>query len=619
MTPQPSFPRRRWICRLLQLSALAATLASGCTAPLFFASRSDSGAELPDVSDELDQGVRLVKDYTTAWGTNYVKLEGVALVTGLNRTGSDPPPSLQRDALIAEMQTHEVKNPNFVLASGDTSLVLLRAFLPPGVRKGDRVDVEVRVPGRSETTSLRGGWLMKARLREVAILENTLRTGRVEAEAEGPVTIDAAFDNTDDEIRQVRGRVLGGGVAFSSRPLGLLVATENHSIKTSTMIGAAINARFHTFDRGIKKGVATPKRDSFVELEVHPRYQHNLGRYVRVVRSIAVDESAADRVARLEMLGKMLHEPTTAAVAALQLEAIGKEAIRVLQQGATAQDPEVRFYAAEALAYLDDQAAAEPLGQAAREEPAFRWHAIAALSAMDHVSAHDELSQLLHVSSAETRYAAFLGLRSRNPMDSLIRGQAPGNLFNLHLVDSTGPPLIHLSRSRRAEIVVFGGTGELQSPSFLYAGKEIMLKSDGPDRIKVLRFVPGQDDRQAVCSLRLPEVIKTVVEMGGGYADVMQLLQEAKDKGCLEHRIVVDALPMGGRIYRRGTGQEAPQDELEATDRPVASPLPGLFDNSPATSGREQDAEEKGVFDISPEEEPSPGWWRRMGGWFAGG
>jgi flagellar basal body P-ring protein FlgI len=111
------------------------------------------------------------------WGTNYVVLEGVALVTGLDQNGSDPPPSAQRSALLNEMQTHDVRNPNFVLASPDTSLVLVRTFLPPGVQKGDRIDVEVRVPARSETKSLENGWLMQTRLREVAVLDDSVRTG----------------------------------------------------------------------------------------------------------------------------------------------------------------------------------------------------------------------------------------------------------------------------------------------------------------------------------------------------------------------------------------------------------------------------------------------------------
>jgi len=53
-------------------------------------------------------------------------------------------------------------------------------------------------------------------------------------------------------------------------------------------------------------------------------------------------------------------------LASLQLEAIGNEAIGALKQGLRSSDPEVRFYSAEALAYLDQPEAAAPLAEAAK-------------------------------------------------------------------------------------------------------------------------------------------------------------------------------------------------------------------------------------------------------------
>jgi len=60
-----------------------------------------------------------------------------------------------------------------------------------------------------------------------------------------------------------------------------------------------------------------------------------------------------------------LLDPITSAPAAIRLEALGKDGIDALHKGLAAEDEEVRFYAAEALAYLDDSAAAPPLGQLA--------------------------------------------------------------------------------------------------------------------------------------------------------------------------------------------------------------------------------------------------------------
>lgn len=601
----------------------------GCTSPLLLTSSSSGGKEartLAEVTPEPERDdVLLVKDVSKPWGLNYTTLEGVALVTGLSKTGSDPPPSPQRAALLSDMQTYEVKNPNMVLASAETSLVLVRCFLPPGVRKGDRCDVEVRVPSKSETSSLRGGWLMRARLRQVALVDSTLHSGHVEGLAEGHVLVDALFDGQTDKVRESRGRVLGGGIALASRSIGLVVESEQHSIRTSSQAAAAINSRFHTYDRGIKRGVATPKRDDFIELDVHPRYRHNLVRYVRIIQNIAVSESPVDRVHRLEQLERKLLEPNTAPAAALQLEAIGKEAVRVLQKGLSSGDPEVRFYAAESLAYLDDATAADELARTARDLPAFRWHAIAALAAMDHVGAYDALERLFHVSSAETRYAAFRALRMKNPLDPLVRGRMLGDEFSYHTLDTTGPAMVHLSRSRAAEIVVFGQNQELAHVDFLYAGKNILLKDSGDGRIKVSRFAPGEEDRQQFCTRKLDDIVQTLVQIGGGYDEVVEFFQDAKRKECLAARVVVDALPRLNRERRSAADNPSDEPSSDEASRNVASPLPDMFreNASPGGDVHWEDGERTSRLspDISPDAaaEDDQGVWTRVKGWFRPG
>ncbi len=139
-------------------SCLALT---GCAAP---ALRSQSPESL---SSSLESSTRLVGEVARPFGHTYVKVESVALITGLDGTGEDPAPSPQRSALLHELQTIGVQNPNQLLASPSTTLVLVRGFLPPGVQKGDKFDLDVQVPSHGETTSLRGGWLMETRLTEM--------------------------------------------------------------------------------------------------------------------------------------------------------------------------------------------------------------------------------------------------------------------------------------------------------------------------------------------------------------------------------------------------------------------------------------------------------------------
>jgi flagellar basal body P-ring protein FlgI len=564
----------------LSLSAGLVSLA-GCTAPLL-------RGQTPEIEPAAEEDrLELIGDYTRPFGLNWIKLESIALVTNLANTGSDPPPGEQRQRLISEMMSHDVRNADAILASPTTSLVLVTGYLPPAVKRGDTFDVEVRVPARSETTSLRGGWLMQTRLRQMQALGGSIRTGNVEGLAQGDVLVDATFDGGDDKVLETRARVLAGGVSGITRQLGLAISKGEASIRTSTAIGAAINKRFFSFDAGVKKGVAEPQRDNFIELSVSPRYQHNLARYLRVIRNIPVRENPVERTERLELLAKKLLEPTTAAQAALQLEAIGPEAASILKRGLASTDREVRFYAAEALAYLDEAEAAAPLAETARDESAFRWHALTALETMTHVAALDALNELLHVASIETRYGAFRALRTRNASDPATRGEVLNRKFRYHLIPTTGEPLIHLARSRMPEIVIFGHEQKLSKPpQFLFAGPKIMVTSQPGGELKIGRFEAGAEPVYETCPAELDKLIRTIVGLGAGYAEVVQCLQEARAAGCLDCRIAVEALPRPGRQFYREddplpeppeSDADAPADTAPLATARAETPEPEFF------------------------------------------
>lgn len=527
----------------------------------------------PD-EDEPEVGqTTLIGDLTVAFGMYPVKVEAVALVTGLPDTGSDPPPSPERTLLLDEMQKRGVTFPHQVLASPATELVLVRGYLRPGIQTGDTFDVEVRVPTRSGATSLRGGWLMETRLKELAVTpgqmgSSQIREGRVLAVAKGPVLVDPLASGEANRVKLTRGRILGGGKSLTSRSLGLVLRPEYRNVLYSAEVGNAVNRRFHTFSNGIQKGVAKPKDDEYIELEVHPRYKYNLERYMQVIRALAVREPAVQQAQRLESLSRQLLDPLTAGRAALRLEAIGKEGIPVLRRGLESTDREVRFHAAQALAYLDVAEAVPALVDASRDEPAFRAYALAALSAMHEYAAYEGLASLLGVSSAETRYGAFRSLWFMDPRDPLVRGEMMGDQFHYHVLDTGGPPLIHLTRSFRPEVVLFGRHQALVPPLFVDAGGKIQVHAAQDGTVTVSRYVVGEPDQKRVVSTQIDDIIRAMVDLGATYPDVVQVLAEAKAKGALEGRLEIDALPQGGRRFER-----RPNDAEEAT--PDDEPTPG--------------------------------------------
>src|SRR5688500_5010994 len=161
------FHRRRFLAQSLSALGISAFGISGCATPLFRGQSPE--APLPtDEEQELELG--LVGDYGRPVGLNWHKLESIALVTKLDTTVGNPAPSPQLDMLKGEMSSHEIRQADKILSSPTTSMVILRGWLPPGVNKGDTFDVEVRLPSRSETTSLRGGWVMQSRMRPMEVL-----------------------------------------------------------------------------------------------------------------------------------------------------------------------------------------------------------------------------------------------------------------------------------------------------------------------------------------------------------------------------------------------------------------------------------------------------------------
>jgi flagellar basal body P-ring protein FlgI len=561
-------------------------VAGGCSVWDWRAMRSQSPEE-----EKGDRPATLtVGDLAVPHNMSPVVLENVGLVVGLKGTGSDPKPSPRRTALLAEMRTRNVDNPNAILASGDAALVLIRGVIRPGIQQGDPFDVEVRVDGQNETTSLRGGVLLETQMKEMPVMEDGVRTGRTYGTAKGPVLVDPSANPKSDRILATRGRILGGGRALKSRPLALVVKPGEQSLYNIRQIQNAVNARFQVFDKGnIKKGVAKAWDDKYIELKLHPRYKDNVQRYMAVVRSIALREREGERRERLGHLERQLLDPISCYRAAIRLEAMGKDAIPVLKRGIQSDDAEVRFASAEALAYLDETQAAEPLGEAACNVPAFRVFALTALSAMDDYAAADQLRQLLHVPSAETRYGAFRALWAMNPQEAAIRGVSLGGQFSYHVVDTSAPPMIHVTRSRRAEIVLFGRQQRFLMPVALEAGNRIMVTGRNGDDLVVSKFAPNEADQKRTVPNDVDAVIRAIVELGGTYPDVVQALQQAKSAGALASRFEVDALPEAGRAYQRAVADEdatAKGDTDEASPR-ATSPVPDLFTKTRGTGGEE--------------------------------
>ena len=562
------------VSRRLFLAGALVT-ASGCQKLIGRGQSPDTAGNLVQLYDENVSKTKYIGDTCGIYGLNFAKVDGIGLAVGLKGTGSPAKPSTQRDQLVRDLELKKnVDDAKALLKSEDTELVVMYGLLPPGIRKGETFDLKVTVLGSSDATSLENGTLLISRLRPLRRLGKGVRQGHVTALGKGGIIVDAIFDARQDQSKQLHGVILGGGKALEDRPLGLAIRTEDFSPKTTTLISRAINSRFTAISAHGRKGVAEPKTDKQIELLIPDGYRLNVGRYLSVVKNIAFAEPVEDRVNRMELLDQQMSEPTLAGETALKLEALGKQGIPALKRALRHRDLEVQFHAAQALAYSGHADGVEILVKAAREEPAFRWHAMTALASFDDVSTGIGLSELMQVESAETRYGAFRAMRARSSHDPLVTGDWLAGDFHLHEVPSEASPMIHFSRAKRPEIVLFGHQQTL-ADNFLHVEKGLTVRGNGNGTVSVNSYSAKYGEDKIVCSNKISEVIRALAKLGYGYGSLMKMFRNANQADTLNTRLVVNAVPKLGRTYTpdESIGQLAP----EKSERYVAQPLPELF------------------------------------------
>ena len=531
-------------------------------------------------SDEADQeaGLRelmkapkapdLVREATAPHGMRPIEVDGVGAVNGLPGTGGPADPSVFRDQLIEEMKRHDVVDPHHYLERNDTALVRVRATVPPGARRGDAIDIRILAPKESRVSDLHGGRLLDTRLRQQQVLQNTVRQSDVMAIAIGPVLTRADFYPGSDAL-QIEGNILGGGRIQVTRKLGLILRPKFQHVKVAAAISSAINRRFFFFDGTTRRGISKPMEDDFIEIDVHPRYRDNLGRMMDVVQAVSVKPEASETQARLADLADRLSKPAKARDAAVQLEAIGESAVPTLLEGARSSNPELRFYAAESLAYLDRSESIEPLESAAREVAAFRPQALLALQGLDHQLAIEALQRLMDEPSLETRYGSFCAIRRRVDGKRTLSGRTLGP-FWLYKVPSTAPPAVVVSLRESPEIVLMGETSLVEIPQFMRGPGGLLIKRDPAesDKLRISRFQPGKEDRRTTVSNSVSALIEGIVAVGGGYGDAIAVLRSAKDEGFLADQLAIDPLPKSSRTYHRDEhSEDSSKDESTPSER----------------------------------------------------
>jgi flagellar basal body P-ring protein FlgI len=523
----------------------------------------------------------MIGENATVDGLHTMRVEGLGFVVGLKGNGSNPPPNNYRKNLIDLMKKKGIANPTEWVESTDTSIVLLRAFLPPGIRKGDPIDVEVWVPPGDETVSLKGGRLLEVELKEILVTNKHRLDGETYVKVDGPVLV-TVDPNASEEERQAalrKGRVLGRGKCLIDRDFRLVVENSKHSTRLTKHTAFRINQRFRSPQTG-SKGIANALDYEKINLAVPPEYKHDVERFLHVVRRIPQSESKTFEDRLLGVLETELMNPATAIEASLRLEAIGPAAIPTLKEGLESSNELVQFCSAQSLAYLRDPSGLKILAELADRSNVYRAHALTALAAGGQVAARGHLVKLLNSQSSEARYGAFRALWMLNPNDPAVRSMTVGpDEFALHPVASSAPPMVHVARSFRPEIVLFNPQQQLLTPINIRAGGHLVVTaSAGSEEVHLASFKPGPGgarEARRIASLSLGDVIAQAGELGASYPDVVDFLMQAAANNNLVGRLEINALP---KALGLDTLQAIGEDEESRRWRAFQIGTPNLFD-----------------------------------------
>jgi flagellar basal body P-ring protein FlgI len=555
--------------------------------------------------------VRTIGDFTAINGMEAIRVEGIGLVVGLRGKGGDPPPGPYREQILQIMRKHDVEQAEKLLASKDVAVVLLRAFVPPGIRKGEPVDVEVYcIPGDNATTSLKGGTLLPTTLREKVVAKGNVLDGIERVTVDGPMLVsEPTGANKEDAGLAKSAKILGRGKVKQDRDFIVTINREHRSGRMAKEIANHINSRFfvNRTEGEEPKGVANAKDAVQVHLAIPREYRNNIVRYLHVARRIPFKTSASQRLEYIRELKQRLLDPARSYDAALALEALGPTAVPHLKDALEDRSQIVRFSAAEALAYLGDIRGVSELGNLAESEALYRPYAIAALTVPRFPVARLRLLRLLHAPGAETRYGAFRALWSVDPDEPTIHGEPLGEDGFLHEVASTAEPMIHVARHFRPEIVVFGKRQTLSAPVLLHIGDRFVVQHlEQGQKILLTSIEPGREPVREECSAEVSDVLRKAAKIGAKYPELVELLRQASANGNLQGRLEFNALPRAASIAQvaRGAADEADQLPTE---------VPSLFAaETSETKAKAALAEADPNKDKTEEPaKPKKPWWKR--------
>jgi flagellar basal body P-ring protein FlgI len=473
-----------------------------------------------------------------------IRVEGFALVGGLNQTGSSQCPPQIRPYLekYIQRQLPKEKNVASLIESENTAVVIVGGFMPAAVSRNQRFDVKVIPAPGTQTTSLEGGTLYGSELWEAGKFGVAFKSL---ASAEGPIFIDKI---DSPEANKKIGYVLGGGKVLDEYKIGL--ALREPSYKMSAEIRNRINERFVT-------ATARAVSSGYIELKVPPKYANRKEHFVSLVKSMYLTVSPSLTEERITGFVIKLAGSAEKARSEIALEAIGTESIGKLKALLNSYDEEVRLRAARCILNMGNDDGLETLRNIVMDtNSAYRVEALEAITtSAGRNDAAGVARRLLREKDFEIRLAAYESLRRLD--DVAIAQKLIADNFYLEQIPQSKYRSIFVSRSGVPRIVLFGTPLFCRKNIFVQSadGNITLNAPAGQEYVTIIRKHPKRATARPLelkSSFDLSDIIRTLCEsplgenlrgLNASYDETISLLKQMVEKGAVDAEFKASPLP----------------------------------------------------------------------------
>lgn len=401
-----------------------------------------------------------------------IPVGGIGIVAGLAGTGSSEcPPGVRQELEKYIWQQVGTVNPRAVIDSLDTAVVEISGAIPALSLSGDTFDLSLKPLSSTQTTSLDGGYLYTAELKEQSRLTNIQQFtlfSKTLAAADGPV-----YSCKADTASQRKWYVLGGGRVKQDSSVKIILNSPDFI--TANAVRNRINERF-----GPKTAAALSTSE--ISLSFPVQYINQRQRFLRLVETLILAENPAIQNEYAQALAqKIISKSSDIETAEIGLEGIGRPALDVVAPLLEHPDPMVQFHAARCMLNIGDSRGLAVLRKVVADvQSPYRIEAIRVIGhRAKRRDALPILTNAINDSLIEVRLEAYDMLNLLNS-PVISRKTVAGSAFIIDNVVCSGPKMVYVSRQEIPKIVIFG------SP--VYCNKNLFIQSR--DQAVTINSVP---------------------------------------------------------------------------------------------------------------------------------